>query len=66
MSRSNPNLVRVVGTILTSSFASISQAQEPDYQVLVDQKMAQIKWKEADLKAAERELAILSQFLGNF
>lgn len=59
-------LARVAVTTLAIFFAPISQAQDPDYQLLVDQKMAQIKWKEADLKAAERELAILNQFLGNF
>ena len=41
-------------------------AAESNYELAVASKMTEIKWKQADLQAAQRELAILSQFLGNY
>lgn len=41
-------------------------AAESSYEVAVAAKMTEIKWKQADLEAAQRERAILEQYLGNY
>ena len=39
---------------------------QTNYELGVAAKLTEIKWKEADLQAAQRELAVLNQFLGGY
>ncbi|MBK8479089.1 MAG: hypothetical protein IPL39_23240 [Opitutaceae bacterium] len=41
-------------------------AAETNYELAVAAKMTQVRWEQADLESARRELAILEQFLGNY
>jgi hypothetical protein len=41
-------------------------ASAQNYEALVAAKMTEIKWKQADLQTAQREVAILNEFLGNY
>ena len=51
-------------TLWTWSAAPPAGAQ--DYENAIASKLTEIQWKEADLKAAQRELAILTQFLTGY
>ncbi len=49
---------------LTGSLVSIAPAQ--DYEGAITAKMTEIRWKQDELQAAKRELAILEEFLYNY
>lgn len=51
-------------TLLT--FGMAPAASGADYEVAIAAKITAIKWKQADLLAAQREVAILSEFLNNY
>lgn len=48
------------------TWSAAPSAGAQDYENAVASKLTEITWKEADLKAAQRELAILNQFLGDY
>ena len=46
--------------------ATARLAAESNYELAVAAKMSEIKWRQADLQAAQREAAILGQFLDGY
>ncbi|MCE5265322.1 MAG: putative Ig domain-containing protein [Deltaproteobacteria bacterium] len=63
---SSHRILALILTLLTLLALGMAPPVGADYGADVATKMTEIQWKEADLKAAQRELAILNQFLGSY
>ncbi|MBN1691549.1 MAG: hypothetical protein JW901_11055 [Dehalococcoidia bacterium] len=58
--------VPIILILLIACAVLVSSAQDYDYEGAITAKMTEIRWAQADLLAAQRELAILNQFLSNY
>ena len=63
--RSLPHFLRfIIASILLIS--GTGRLSATNYELAVASKTTEIQWKQADLQAAQRELAIINQFLGTY
>lgn len=65
--RINLSVLRpLVGALLLGVFSAPPVRADSNYELAVSAKQSEIRWKQADLLAAQRDLAILTQFLDGY
>lgn len=61
-----PRFLRIIFVAGALLWLGVGRLAAENYELAVAAKMKEIKWKQEDLLAAQRELAILSQFLDGY